>query len=179
MLSDSLADKLDPLKTSASSWLNQVTERTVSIDNYLIESVSNSVNSGINHWLSHHPLLAWLVSHPLITLIIGFVISVLIIRLLVTIYQAIAHMIDRLWLWILRSPWLLMKFLFGWSAKPVTTESTITNYEVTQNPEQLQEIMLRLDKIQQQQERIIRDLAQLKQRPKTIEPQQLRLLEKK
>lgn len=179
MLSDSLADKLNPLKTQTASWLHQVTEKTTSIDNYLVDSVVNSVGSSINNWLIQHPLIAWLVNHPLITFVGSFLILILIIRLLVTIYRAIADMIDRLWLGILRSPWLLLKLLFGWSAKPVTTESTITNYEVTHNPEQLQEIMVRLDKIQQQQEQIIQDLAQLKQQPRTIETQKLRLVEKK
>ena len=84
-----------------------------------------------------------------------------------------------MWLWILRSPWLLLKFLFGWPAKPATGNTTVTNYEVTNNPEQLQEIIARLDQIQQQQEQIIQDLAQLKQQPLTIEPKQLRLAEKK
>lgn len=179
MLSDSLEDKLNPLKNQTSSWLHSFTEKTTSIDNYLFDSVVNSVSSSLNNWLIQHPLVAWLIHHPLITLIVSFVVSVLLIRLLVTIYQAIANMIDRLWLWILRSPWILLKLLFGWSAKPVSTDTTITNYEVTHNPEQLQEIMIRLDKIQQQQSQIIQDLAQLKQQPRTIEVQKLRLIEKK
>ncbi len=179
MLSDSVADKLNPLKSKMSSLLHQATEKTTSIDNYLVNSVGNSINSSWHNWLIQHPFLSWLFNHPLIAFVGSVLTLVLTIRLLVTVYRAIANMIDRMWLWILRSPWLLLKLLFGWEAKSVTADTRITNYEVTNNPEQLQEIMVRLEQIQQQQEQIIRDLAQLKQQPLSIEPKQLRLIEKK
>lgn len=179
MLSDSVADKLNPLKTKTSSLLHQVTEKTNNIDNYLVNSIGSSINSSWHNWLIQHPLLSWLFNHPLIAFVGSFLTLVLSIRLFMTVYRAIANMIDRMWLWILRSPWLLLKFLFGWEAKSVKADTTITNYEVTNNPEQLQEIMIRLEQIQQQQEQIIQDLAQLKQQPLSIEPKQLRLIEKK
>ncbi len=182
MLSDHLADKLNPIKTRTSSLLHNVTETTTSLDNYLLNRIGNSITSSLNNWLIQHPLIAWLFNHPIIALVSFLLTLVLTIRLLGTVYRVIANTIDRMWLWILRSPWLLFKFLFGWSAKPATANTantTVTNYEVTNNPEQLQEIIARLDQIQQQQEQIIQDLAQLKQQPLTIEPKQLRLAEKK
>ena len=97
-----------------------------------------------------------------------------------TIYRAIANTIDRMWIFILRSPWLLLKVLFGWEKKSpdLSTKNIITNYEVTNNPEQLQTILNRLDQIQDQQAKILLDLAQLKQESSviSIETQQQKLL---
>ncbi len=181
VLSDHLADKFNPIKTKTSSLLHHVTDQTTFLDNYLnylVNSIGNSISSSWNNWLLQHPIIAWLFNHPLIGLVSCLLIVILTMRLLATIYRAIANVIDRLWLWILRSPWLLLRFLFGWSTKPTTGNTTVTNYEVTNNPEQLQEILTRLEQIQQQQEQIIQDLAQLKQEPLTIKPQQLQLAEK-
>ena len=146
------------------------------MDNYLVNKLGSSFTSYLDGWLATHPVLSWLVNHPVISLCASLIVIVLVIRLLVTIYRAIANAIDRMWLWILKSPWLLAKFLFGWEAQSKSVSSTtITNYEVTNNSEHLQEIVARLDKIQQQQERILQDIAQLKQNPQTIRPQQIEL----
>lgn len=146
-----------------------------------MDKIGNSVGSSLAVWLNQHPLVAWLVSHPLMAILISLVAIILVVRLLLTIYRAISSTIDRLWLAILRSPLRLLKFLFGWQPKPktITSNTTVTNYEVTSDSQQLQEIMARLDHIQQQQQEIIQDLAFLKQQPLNIEPQQLQLIEKK
>ncbi|MEO1465586.1 MAG: hypothetical protein AAFR89_05055 [Cyanobacteria bacterium J06633_1] len=181
MLSDNLADRLNPLKDKALSLVHKATDKASSVDDYILDSVGNSLSSRTSLWLAHHPFAAWLVNHPLVATVGTLIIIILVVRLLLTIYRAIARAIDRMWLAILRSPFTLLKFLFGWSPKPKANiaNMTVTNYEVTNDPSQLQEIMTRLDLIQQQQQEIIRELAQLKQQPLTIEPQQLRLAEKK
>ena len=181
MLADNLADKLNPLKAKASSLLNGATEKASSLDDYLVNSIGNSVGSRWDVWLIQHPFFAWLINHPLISLIGSSIAIILTVRLLVTIYRAIANTIDRMWLWILRSPFLLLQLLFGWEVKPKTApaNTTVTNYEVTNNPEQLEEIMTRLDLIQQQQQQIIQDLAQLKQQKLIVEPKTLQLSEEK
>ncbi|MGL4879745.1 MAG: hypothetical protein ACRC8K_01590, partial [Waterburya sp.] len=51
-------------------------------------------------------------------------------------------------------------------------QTTITNYEVTNNSEQLEEIMTCLAKIQQQQEEILQDIALLKQLSPIMESKQ-------
>ncbi|MBE9048547.1 hypothetical protein IQ255_29910 [Pleurocapsales cyanobacterium LEGE 10410] len=164
MFLEDLADKLSPFETKASSLLQNATEKASSLDNYVLDSISDSIASRLYAWLSQHPFISWLVNHPVISLIGSLITIILTVRLLLTIYRAIANIIDRMWLWILRSPWLLLRFLFGWEAKPeIAPDSTITNYEATNNPEQLQEIVTRLDKIQLQQEQILQELAQLKQ----------------
>lgn len=147
----------------------QLIDRVAFWDNRVIDNVSNSIYSRFDIWLTNHPLIHWLVNHSLIGFVIGLVAIVLVIRLFVTIYRTIASTIDRMWLWILRSPFLLLKFLFGWEVKSkidsanTLANTTITNYEVTNSPELLQDILLRLEHLQQQQNEIIRDLALLKQ----------------
>ena len=173
-----IAHQFRAIQTITSAYLQQnVIKKAIAMDNYLVDKLGSSFRSYLDSWLATHPVLGWLVNHPVISLCASLIVIVLVIRLLVTIYRAIAGAIDRMWLWILQSPWLLAKFLFGWEAKPksVSSNMTITNYEVTNNSEHLQEIVARLDKIQQQQERILQDIAQLKQKPKTISPQQIEL----
>jgi hypothetical protein len=160
------------------SLVKYTTETASAIDNYLVDGISNSIGSGITAWLTEHPIIAWFIHHPIIAILTSFAVIILVVRLLLTIYRAIANTIDRIWLGILRSPWRLIKLLFGWETKPksVTSNTTVTNYEVTRDSQQLQEIMDRLDQIQQQQQVIIQDLALLKQQTLTIEPQPRRLL---
>jgi hypothetical protein len=65
-------------------------------------------------------------------------------------------------------------------------QTTITNYEVTNSSEQLQEIMNCLATIQQQQEEILQDIALLKQlspvresKPIMLTPEELNFRQKK
>lgn len=141
--------------------------------------MGRSITFFLDSWFDQHPFMYWLTQHPTISIITTLVLVVLLIRLLVTIYRAIANSIDRLWLWILQSPFLLVKFLFGWefkSKKNLQTTNTITNYELTTNSEQLQEIITRLDKVQEQQKLILQEIAQLKQQPQDIVSEQIKLL---
>lgn len=177
MLSD-LADKLSPIQSKASALWQEATDTATSLDDRLLDGIGNSLNYRWKNWLAQHHTLAWLIDHPIISLIAGAIALILIIRLVLTIYRVVANTIDRMWLWILRSPWLLLKFLIGWEAKPkIENPNTLvtTNYQVTADAEQLREIMIRLDKIQQQQEQIMQDLQLLKQQPLTVESQRLLL----
>lgn len=175
---DNFAEKLNPVKLKAASLVDRATQ-AAAIDDRLLNGIGNSVYSRFDLWLTHHPLIAWSIGHPLITTIASFIAIILLVRLMLTIYRAIANTIDRVWLAILRSPLKLLKLLFGWQPKSQAIEAnntTITNYEVTQDSVQLQEIVTRLDIIQQQQQQIMRDLAELKQ-PVAIEPLQLKQIE--
>ena len=175
-----LTDKLNAIEEKALSIVDRATDKAFNVDDYIVNSISDTVGIRFSNWLSQHPLIAWLLNHPLIALVISLITAILVVRLVLTIYRAIASIIDRMWLAILRSPFTILKVLFGWEKKPETSISTtVTNYEVTNDSVKLQEIVTRLDLIQQQQQEIIRELALLKQQPLTIEPQQLRLVEKK
>ena len=136
-----------------------------------------AVNSFFHHWLMQHPLISWLIDHPVISLIGILVTAIFLIRLFVAIYKLITSSIDRLWLWILRSPFLLLKVLFGWEFKPKNQATTnITNYEVTTNTKQLEQICDRLNTIQQQQEKILQEIALLKQQTQPINQKPIELV---
>ena len=139
-------------------------DKVSGVDDYLLNNFNRSIVNSINSWLSEHPVFNWLVSHPLISAITFLIAAVLTIRLLATIYRAIANTIDRMWLNVLQFPFWLLKMLFGWEKQPKNNaeKTLINNYEITANPEQLQEIVARLDSIQQQQAQIILDLDRLK-----------------
>lgn len=142
-------------------------------------SIDSLFGNWFDSWLQHHPILHWLTQHPFISFI-GISISlILLIRLFVTLYRAIANSIDRLWLWILRSPLLLLKFLFGWEFKSQNTSASqvINNYELTSNSQQLQQIMARLDSIDRQQQQILKELASLKQTSSNTVLHKLKLIQ--
>ncbi|MEM8828213.1 MAG: hypothetical protein AAGE96_02515 [Cyanobacteria bacterium P01_G01_bin.19] len=145
--------------------------------NRVIDSVGSSLSSRLEFWLTHHPLIHWLFDHALISLLLGFICLIVTVRLFLTIYRTLASAIDQMWLAILRSPFLLLKLLFGWDFKSRKNISSmeITNYEVTHNPQQLEEILNRLEQIQQQQQQIAIDLALLKQKVSSTKPVEIEL----
>lgn len=137
-----------------------------------------AINSFSYGWFDQHPFIFWLVEHPIISLIITLVVVILLIRLFVAIYKLITSSIDRLWLWILRSPFLLLKFLFGWEVKPKpkSTATNITNYQLTTDSELLTQICDRLDKIQQQQQHILQEINLLKNKTIEIDKKAIKLV---
>ncbi|BAZ46158.1 hypothetical protein NIES4102_31870 [Chondrocystis sp. NIES-4102] len=166
---------LNDFKTTVSTSVQNAIDKTW--NNQVVDNINGTISSNINNWLGQHPMWAWLYHHAFISLILSIIAIILIIRLVLTIYRAIASTIDRIWLWILQSPFKLAKFLFGWEAKPknIVPPATITNYEITNNPEQLSEILQRLSDIQQQQQQILQDIALLKQQQVIIESKPIML----
>ena len=123
-----------------------------------------AINSFFDPWFEQHPYFTWLLHHPIISLVAILVVLILLVRLFVGVYKLIISYIDRLWLWILRSPFLLLQFLFGWEfkAKSNPAATNITNYQLTTDSELLNKICARLDTIQQQQQHILKEIALLK-----------------
>lgn len=149
----------------------QSINRIVFGNDHFLDGIANSIYFHFNTWLASHPFFYWLANHFLISVILGLIGLVLAIRLLLTIYYGIASAIDKMWLWILRSPFLLLKFIFGWESKSKdnVTNTNITNYEISHDSEQLQEILTCLERIQQQQQEIVRDLSILKRRSPDVD----------
>ena len=118
-----------------------------------------AVQYAVDSWLAEHISILWLLQHPLIS-VVGFVITlVLFARLLV----AIATLIDRFWLWILRLPIRLFRAIFSSGEPPQDNlPTTINNYELTTHPETFAQILQKLNAIEQQQKKILQELAVLK-----------------
>lgn len=176
-VSETVSDRFDSLTETAKTSVETTIEKT---DTYLFDNFKNSITSAIDGWFAQHPFILWLWHHPLITLIGLTITTVLIIRLFVAIYILITTSIDRLWMWILSSPFLLLKALFGWEFKAKNAETkgttTVTNYELTTNSQQLKEICDRLDLLQKQQQQIIQEIANLKQQEKHIQAEKFKFL---
>ncbi len=132
-----------------------------------------AVQYAIDSWLAEHISVLWLLQHPLIS-IIGFMMALVLFARLLT---AIAYLIDRLWLWILRLPITLFQAIFSSGEKAKDDlPTTINNYELTTHPEKFEQILQKLNAIEQQQKKILQELATLKntgqanhsQKPKLI-----------
>jgi uncharacterized membrane protein len=117
-----------------------------------------AIQSLINSWVEQHSLIAWLLQHPLISLISFLIVLILLFRL----FNAIAQLLDKLWIWLLKSPILLFKSLFGFKNKPTGTSIVQTQELSTINSRQISQIMEKLEIIKQQQQQIIQEIATLK-----------------
>ncbi len=120
-----------------------------------------------SHWLEQHPIIFWMVQHPIIS-IVGVLIGVILFSRLLS---AIAYLIDKVWLWIIKTPWLLIKSLFGIKNKTSEDIGNTINYELAINPEQLNKIVNQLQRIEKQQKQILQDIASLKKQNKTVDIQ--------
>jgi hypothetical protein len=168
-------------------------------NNRLIDRTELAIDSFFVSWFEQHPFVSWIVGHPIISLVLTLVILVLLIRLLIAVYKLITDSLDRFWLWILRSPWLLIKLIFGWevntsigyaevspirgqasaplSVKPKSpTATNITNYQVTTDSELLTEICDRLNTIERQQQQILQEITSLKEQTKTVNHRAIELV---
>ena len=154
--SDRLSDITEQAKTSLEGSLNQADN----FSGYLINSMQTRLNSLLNNWLANHPVMFWLSQHPIITLVTAFVLGVILWRLLTAIAFVITNTIDKVWLWIFRSPILLFKSLFGIKEKVVAEEEQL---ELTINPAQFKQIINQLNQITVQQKLIIQEIKTLKQ----------------
>jgi hypothetical protein len=131
-----------------------------------------ALNSVIDRWFEAHPSILWLVQHPVLS-IVGCLIGVV---LLARLLAAIALLIDRLWLWILKSPILLIKSLFGGKAKNQEESIQNSGYITIDNSPQLEKIVTQLVAIEKQQQQILKEIAQLKQESQKQTTQPIKIL---
>ncbi|MGK7947244.1 MAG: hypothetical protein AB4368_00170 [Xenococcaceae cyanobacterium] len=154
--SDRLNELTEKAKTSLEASLNQADN----FSGYAIDSLQTKLNSVINNWLAHHPLIFWLYKHPIITLISAFIIGVILWRLLAAIAFVITTTIDRVWLWVFHSPILFWQSFFGKKEELPPAENKL---EITINSRQFEQIIERLDRIQAEQRAIVQEINNLKQ----------------
>ncbi|VEP12749.1 conserved hypothetical protein [Hyella patelloides LEGE 07179] len=119
-----------------------------------------AIQSLINPWIEQHPFIAWLLQHPIISLVSLFLIVVLLFRL----FSAIAQLLDRLWIWLLKSPVLLIKSLLGLKKESPEIAAIINSNDLAIDPEKITQIIQQLEIINQQQKQIMEDIAVLKQK---------------
>ena len=168
---DSAVKSINTVTTYSSDRLNDLTEKAkISLEDsfnqadnftsYLLSSMQTGFNSLLHDWFANHPLMFWLYQHPLITLITTFVLGVILWRLLAAIAFVITSAIDKVWLWVFRSPVLLLRSLFGVKEQIAKEEERL---EITINPAQFKQIITQLNQINAQQQLIIQEINTLKQ----------------
>ena len=119
-----------------------------------------AIQSFFNSWVEKHPLIFWLLQHPVISLVSILLITVLLFRL----FAALAQLLDKLWIWLLKSPIILIKYILGIKNKTSEEVSTINPHELTIEPEKISQIIQQLEIINQQQQQIMKDIATLKRK---------------
>lgn len=129
------------------------------------ESIDRSVGAVFNQWLMAHPYLAWTIAHPLLSL--GLLL--LAIFSLRGLFQAIGRGIDRVWLFLLTTPFKLLQPIFQgiWSSIYSRFGHTNSSQEfavpATAKPEteRIAVVVARLQQIGQEQELLLQELATL------------------
>ena len=117
-----------------------------------------AIQSFFHSWIDKHPLITWLLQHPIISLVSIFLIVVLLFRL----FAAIVQLLDKLWIWLLKLPLVLIKSIFGLKSKPSKAIPVIRAQELAIEPEKISQIIQQLEIINQQQQQIMEELATLK-----------------
>ena len=123
-----------------------------------------ALQSMVNSWVEKHPLIMWLLQHP-ITSLIGFSLAIV---LLLRLFSAVAYLLDKFWLWLLKLPILLVRLLIGSRKKPLEKASITAHNQFNLEPEKANQIIEQLEAISQQQQQIIKDIATLKQQQDSL-----------
>ena len=118
--------------------------------------IQSSIQSIFHSWIIEHPFIFWLWQHPIISFF-GLLLSVV---LLFRLFSVIAKLLDLLWIWLLKSPIILIKSLFSFK-KPETT-AIIRTQNLTLESEKITKIIQQLELINSQQQQIMADIAVLK-----------------
>ena len=121
--------------------------------------MSFSLESFTNSWVDSHPFLNWLILHPFVAIVLFLFSLVLLMRLL----SVLVHLLDKLWISLLRTPVNFVKSLFGIDHSPMA-QTSLANQNLAVNKENFGLILQQLDRINSQQEKIIADLNALKQK---------------
>lgn len=136
------------------------------------QAMQGAVGDMMQDWLMGHPILGWGVTHPLWALVVIVALFFMSGGLL----RAIAQLTEQLWIDLLRLPmrvvrWGLAKLFPWWKPKSDSTISTQNsapfslheqnhNGSQSANP-QLVEIIMRLERIQQEQALLLQDIKTL------------------
>lgn len=146
----------------ASTSLEDTFQKVGNLNNSIQEATQAAIRSLMNDWLSEHPIMGWLFHHPVMTLVL-ILVSLL---LLFGLFQAIFRVIEQFWVTLFKSPLLLGKTLLGFravnSVEPVHSSGIVS----TSGSEQVSQLLARLDQIQQEQKKILQELAALRENKK-------------
>jgi hypothetical protein len=119
------------------------------------DAMQRAFGGAMQQWMAEHQFWAWLLQHPLIS--VGLLLVLLV--LLQGVLSAIAQFIQRAGLALLRSPWQLSQWLFGFSAKSLQAALTPGTKRDTESKQQrLSEIVDRLEMLKQEQDVLLQEV---------------------
>jgi hypothetical protein len=157
----SLSETTEQAKAS----ITEMVQGTEHLTGDVADAIQVQLSKMIHNWLAAHPVISWAISHPLQTL--GIVL--LVVFLLRGLLKLLAQLIEKVWLLVLKSPFLLGQFLFRGSSKLIGLKRANELEPVLPKSEQF----LSLESPNQQVQ-----LAQLLQRIEEISQEQSLLLQK-
>lgn len=158
----------EPAQQVQSTWDQQAQRLTHSIEpNQLSAKVQTSIatwsdslqgvfTAPIASWFETHPIFAWGIDHPLLTL--GLLVVVLL--LLSGLLQAIARFTEQIWIWLLRSPVLLIQWLFAVGRSWVRRKPPALP-AATPQQERLTLILQKLETMRQEQDELLQEVRAL------------------
>lgn len=158
---NSVTEATDKAKLSLENTIQQVD----TLNQSLSEGIQSAISSSLNIWISNHPRLVWLINHPLQAA--GLLL--LIIFLFSGLFRAISSSSEKLWLFFLQAPFKLIQFIFGLGYKSLgnvkasglVAMKSNENLTTRERQERITHILSRLDKIKQEQDLLLQELATL------------------
>ena len=122
-------------------------------------SIDRAISTYISHWFEQHPYLAWSFAHPLPSL--GLML--LLILSLLGLFGAIGRGVEQIWLFLLKTPFKLLQPIFkGISVVLLRILGRDNSIDPTPTPERIDIIVDRLQALSQEQEKLLKELATLR-----------------
>lgn len=154
----------EPVQQVQSTWDQQTQRLTRSIEPSQIPEQIGRLSSGfqgvltqpIADWLQAHPIFAWGIDHPLWTLAVLFVTLLLLSGLL----KAIGRFTEQIWIWLLRSPIMLMQWVFAIALQWMRRKPPALP-AVTPQQERLTLILQKLETMRQEQDELLQEVRAL------------------
>lgn len=129
------------------------------------ESIDRSVGAVFNQWLVAHPYLAWAIAHPLPSLGL-LLLAIFSFR---GLFQAIARGIDRVWLFLLTTPFRLLQpillriwgYIYSRFGQNTSSQDLAISTTADLETERIASVVARLQQIGQEQAVLLQELAAL------------------
>ncbi|MBD1861351.1 MULTISPECIES: hypothetical protein [Trichocoleus] len=139
----------------AKSSVEGTVQQTGSLSSGMADAMQNALGGAIQQWMAGHQFWAWLIQHPLIS--VGLLLVLLV--LLQGLFSAIAQLIQRAGLALLRSPWQLSQWLFGFSTKSFQAAlASGPKQEAESKQQRLTEIVNRLEVLKREQDALLQEV---------------------
>lgn len=185
---DAIAETTEKLTDTTTNLTNQtvetitgvtenITQTGENLSSSLAVKVQNTITPPISQWINSHPFAIWLLNHPLITLGIGL----LVIFMLLGFLQIVSNFAKAVCLFILTSPFKILKSIWSLLNKSESLETRLTvhknlssnNYSSSNltlrdyssrridNENRLINILIRLEEMKAEQNQLLQEATEI------------------